>query len=542
MDKKLSRFFSKAILCVGIIFLAILTIITFVFTTYISDYSRSTMPIKFAPYIIIGLISFFVILMIKPLMKRLEKINVKKLAYIVFFVSLIASILWVFIAGVFPMWDSLDVINAAGIVSEHPSAIALEKWSTGAGSYMERFPFQTPVVLLVLFCMYLAGKNFLIFFQLLNCLSCAASLYFIVKLTDALFKNKKATLISALLCLLFFPMVLYCTFIYGNTICMPFAIAAWYLQKLAIDNVENRRKFIKYLLLSILCAVISAFFKSTMIIVALALAVVWAVWGLQQKKKLVPLLAAILVVVLSKVCIVPLNAIISAKYNVNLQNGVPTIAWITMGLGGSKEYYADISGDDSIRNDTESAGYFDAFIWIHPDAEYSPENISKTSKEYLKKRVDHYLADPGLAAEYLGKKAIIEWTEPTFESFLASNWCTGAGEEGYPMCARDYTALGRSFYYGKANAILIFIMDTMQTVLACGALVCLVALRKKIKIQQLSPLVCILGGALLYLLWENKTQYIMSFYLFMIPYAGVGVAYLTTQISTRLEKRLWKRR
>ena len=530
MRNKIVNFFNRFVIYIAIGFFAILSLATFLITTSFADYSQSSTAIKFAPHIIIGIIAFIFLLGNKTIFGKLSKIDAKKLAKFAFFWGLIVSFAWVLIADVLPLWDSLDLVYATKYLRQDYSPFSISKW-LGGGSYMQRFPFQTPIVMLLYLAMSLTGSNYILFFELLNCIACAFTMYYIVKLTDALFKNKTATSIAAILVMLFAPIVLYCTFIYGNVICLPFAVAAFYFQKLAIDSVKDRKKFIKYIIISSLCVILATFFKSTMIFAAIALAMVWLIWGLSQKKISVAIIG-ILVVILAKLSVAPLNAFLQSENpNFDLSHGVPMITWIAMGIGAGREYNADETGEESLRTDVNNAGYYDGLVWISPDGVYNPEAISATAKEYIAKRINHYKEDPGLLFAFFGNKLAIEWTEPTFEGLLASNWCAEGSVDGYSMCERQYTRFAGTFYYGIGNKVLIFWLDVLQTLLPLGALVALFMLRKKLNISQLVTIICVLGIAAVYLFWENKSQYMFPAFLLMIPFAGLGWSFILQRFS-----------
>ena len=38
---------------------------------------------------------------------------------------------------------------------------------------------------------------------------------------------------------------------------------------------------------------------------------------------------------------------------------MPLTTWITMGIGGSSEYFADTTGEEDLRTNTHNAGYYD---------------------------------------------------------------------------------------------------------------------------------------------------------------------------------------
>lgn len=550
MNKKVSKFLTSFIIYLSIAFCSVLTLATFFLTTNDGDYGHKNLETSFAPYIAFGIIIFTILLAVRPVRRFFNNINLKFLYKCVFIWGLVMSVSWIFIADVLPMWDSMDLVYAADWINQNTGGvtaswfnnemaqpIAAGKWS--AGSYMERYPYQTPIAMLIFLCMKFAGSNFIVFFEILNCLACAFTMYFIVKYTHELFKNKTATSISALLIMLFAPLILYCTFIYGNVLCLPFAIACLYFEKrgldLALSKKSSEHKHIIYIAASIICGAISVILKSPMLFFVVAAAVVYVIWAIQHKRYIY-FATALASVLIANYAILPINSVVGALTKQNLNNGTPTITWITMGVGGGKEYIADKTENEEERTDIENAGYYDGFPWVLSDSEYSPENMKNISGEYLKKRLEHYANDPGLALSYFGRKLTIEWTEPTFESLLASNWDSANPITGYNMSTRPYTPIAKSVYYGKAHTVLIYLMDCLQTIIPIGVVICFLKLRKKLNITQLGAIIYVLGIFVVYLFWEDKTQYMFPAFIAMIPYAGIGWYFIVEKVLKLLKK------
>lgn len=540
MSKKLAAFIQNASIYFGIIFAAAISLVTLLFTTIMPACFTDDIEVTFAPYIIIVIILLISILAIKPIYKKLEKINPATIAKVAFFWGLIASLIWVFIADAFPMWDSYDLVRAAEAIIGNRGPEQLSKWAPG--SYMERYPYQTPIMLLFAACMLFAGSNYILFFEFLNCLACGLTMYLIVKYTHLIFKNKTTTAISAILVMLFAPLIIYATFIYGNLICLPFALGCLILQKKALDE-KTTKKRVWLIIASIISGAIAVILKKPTLIIVLGVAVVYVVWALKNQK-FQYLAVALISVLVANYAILPINAFVELQTGKNLHNGVPTVTWIAMGTGSGSEYFADTTGDESLRTDTHKAGYYDAYPWITPGDVYSPESIKETSIEYIKKRIGHYVADPGLFFSFYANKLAVSWAEPTFESFLASNWEDPSNPDAKVLCNRDYTIFGRSFYYGKAHTVIVLFLDALQTIIPVGLLIALISLRKKLDITQMGAFIAALGLFVVYLFWETKTQYMFPPFLLIIPFSAMGWTLIIPKIHKlkiiKKAKKLWK--
>ena len=524
VNKKVFKFLSSSIVVLGLIFLSLVTLLSFFLTSDDSSYRDSPITVKFAPFIFIGILLFLLII-VSPIYKKIKIINYKKIAKFIFIYCLIFSIVWVIVANVLPMWDSWSIVNAAEYLNHNQSVDAVTQWSQG--DYLQRFPYQTPLVLVFYFCIKIAGPNSVLFFEFINCLACAITAFLLVKYTYQLSKNNSASVLSGIFIILFLPLLLYCTFIYGDIICLPFLVASFYLQSLALSSKKPK---ISYVVWSIILGIISVLLKPSMFIAAIAIGIIYLLHSIKTKKISFSFIAVALII-LAKVTILPINMFIESKTGTDLNDGIGSMAWITMGIGGGEEYLAD-QGEEERRNSVVMPGYYDTFIWALPSDEYSSQKMSTLSTDYLLKRLKHFRDDPGLAVYFFSQKFVTEWTNPLFESLLASNWRAGSAGQ-YSMRDRPLSTVANSIYYGKLNKIIVYICDCLQTMLPLGFLVFLLANRKKIKVYTLGPLVYILGVAILYLFWENKAEYFFTSFLVMVPFAGMGWEYISSQLSPK---------
>lgn len=456
MKERLIRLFEKMIVWVGIVFGLLVSLVTFLLTVKIDNYEQTSMSISFAPYIIVGIIGFLGILLIPAVFKKLQNIPVKIMIRFATIWTMGVAVIWILMADVLPAFDSESLMYAAMAVNGSDDPMTRGLWF-GDGAYLERFPFQVPLVGFLVVLLKLFGSNFLVVYQVLNCVAVGFMVYFIIKLAHGYFRNKLATNMTAIFCLLFLPMIFYCTFIYGNLIAIALAFASWYFQ-LCVLREERHRK--RNIWLAVICMVLAVVFKQTIIIAAIAAAVVWVVMGLRDRKSYIAI--AVVEVILAYFATPGINFIVERFHpDLNLHSGTPQIAWVAMGVGAGKEYKADIRNDETLRDKINTfSGYFDGFVYDASGTPYSPEETTRVSSEYLKKRIEHYQEDPGLMLGFFGNKLVVEWAEPTFESILASNWCRR--EANYVMCERDYTLVAEKIYYGKANQVILFVMDVVD--------------------------------------------------------------------------------
>ena len=70
-------------------------------------------------------------------------------------------------------------------------------------------------------------------------------------------------------------------------------------------------------------------------------------------------------------------------------------------------------------------------------------------------------------------------------------------------------------------------MNLYQLLMFAGTLFCAWSLRKDGDISKVILLLCVLGGFLFHILWEGKSQYLISYFPLMLPCAAVGMMYVT---------------
>ena len=217
-DKKrqINIFFENLIWWIAMPFFSIISFLTFFFTTELADGYKGAYDVKFSPLIVIVLILITVVVIFLFCYGKENELKRSNIVKTVFFIGLFESMLWIFIADVGPAFDSLDLVYATEALRGSTDGLAICKWEYA--NYLSRFPFQTSIVCLLYLCMSIAGENYIIFYEIINCFACAFAMAGIVILTGEISDNTMSIALSGLMTILFFPMVLYCTFIYGNII------------------------------------------------------------------------------------------------------------------------------------------------------------------------------------------------------------------------------------------------------------------------------------------------------------------------------------
>lgn len=101
----------------------------------------------------------------------------------------------------------------------------------------------------------------------------------------------------------------------------------------------------------------------------------------------------------------------------------------------------------------------------------------------------------------------------------------------------DQSRLVNSVYNGKLRILSQKIMNIYQLLIYGSVLFVFVAKRKEwMYLEHYVLLIGIFGGFLFSLMWETKARYVFPYFLFMIPYAAVGLSSLNYRITKRINE------
>lgn len=462
--------------------------------------------------IVLVLIALFLVL---SRFQIINHINSRKLSLVVFLYTVVAGLIWIALANTWPEWDSYDIFLAAKRIGDTGfvldcSSSQPETWVLCPGGYFERFPYQIPILIFVRKLIWIFGDSAYLAFEFCNVFAAAILFVLIGKIAQETFCDLAVTNVSLLLCAVFFPQIFYVTFAYGNTLSMPFVASALLFQ---VRYFQNKKY--KFALLSSFFIAIAILFKSTNVYVLLAMIVTWLISALKNKSfnEIISVFIAVLLYVCATFSIPCMAQHLGFEKNI----GEPKTVWIAMGL------------QKPANSNTNNYGWYNGYPASFPGATYDKSKISKESVESIRHSIKDFIDNPRYAATFFGKKYASEWLEPTYESLLASNWSHGR-QDRPAMSSRNMSHFQHSIYYGKINKALLYFLDGLQSFMLLGAAMSLWFKRKSLSISQLTIPVIIFGMALLYLLWEAQSQYILPAYLLMLPFSASG----TMEIVRRL--------
>lgn len=447
------------------------------------------------------------------LYKRLDSVawNPTIIGLIVAIVLFSGSITWAILCNTFPQWDSYDLIGAAKELGTDDAVY----W--GHGLYMERYPYQTPYVILIRFLWRLFGDDQLyLSLELVNSFCAGATGFLLVKLSSRLFTSR-AAMGTAFATVLFLPLYIYSTFAYGNVPALPFMVGSL----VSVDSAVKTRR-IRHVIVAAVSVTISVMLKSTMQVALIAICILFILEAIKTHRAvLVAAAPAVLAIYLAVTS--AFYAVVSNHYDVVLDNGLPKIAWVVMGLSDPGAEYPEVSNNP---------GLYSEYVWNWKFDDYDVDVAEEDSKREIASRLKILLSDSGYALEFFGKKIAWMWLEPTFASLVNGNWSESATPDQPVMSERPMTSLLSSIYYGTINTVIVAICDIWQTLILLSTAIVLLRIRKKSSISQLAPALVGLGFFFVYLAWESKSQYTLQVFVVFLAYVGPALNIIAEKLAS----------
>ncbi|MBR1623981.1 MAG: hypothetical protein IJ675_08770, partial [Pseudobutyrivibrio sp.] len=293
--------------------------------------------------------------------------------------------------------------------------------------------------------------------------------------------------------IIFYPLIMYASFVYGNIWHVTLALIAFDAE---LDYFEKKQN--KYIIKCAIALGLSFVIKASAMIFLVALGIFAIILGLKEKVKwykVVSLVAAlgISVMIFSAVP----KTILSKTTGLEIRSdGI--WAFIAMGL----------------QEDGTAPGWYNGYcLNVYYDNNRDSELAEQIAKEETFNRLNYLFSDKHHAYEFFSKKIASMWIEPTYSSYWINQVRTH--RVAFPgwldafMSAKGYTVAARIF---DVFEILIFI----------GALLWLI-LEDKAKFTNKSfLLLCFVGGFTFNLIWETKSQYTITYFVMLFPYALTG--------------------
>ena len=448
---------------------------------------------------------FLAVLFFLRKIKVWEKVNAKiqddkiynKIKKILLLAILAIGSLWVFSTQYVPGSDQLDVVNCA-----HKLFIG-ETNMLEPGGYMDRYNNQLGLIVIDYFLARIWGDFNIMAFQLLNVLGLTLFYKKVVEILEIEDVSRIAQLGTLAMGIIFYPMILYTSFVYGTIWSVTLSLYAFY----HVYRFLNDYKWWRIPVASIFMAV-AIQVKNNVWILMIAILIYSLVHLFKDKKNILKILVLVFCLMLTALTVNKLpKAYIEKKTGYKLEQGITSWAFIAMGL----------------QEGEKAPGWWNAYnYYSYDDNDYNSYGQSVEAKGEIKKSLQNFKADKPYAFRFFAQKITSIWSEPTYQSF----WVNQIRNHRVTLPSwidKSMTAPG----YTKAANVLNF----FQILLFLGVLLWLILEDKDIFLERSIFVLAFLGGFMFHLFWEAKSQYTVTFVAMLIPCAIMGYQLLLERLK-----------
>lgn len=417
----------------------------------------------------------------------------------IFFILMIALILWITCTQLPPVADQRSVLQIANFLHLRDF--------TEYKEYISMYHNQLGQVAILYFLQFLLGPYNFIAIQILNSIAIVLIIYVLSTIAQILFCGNYKNICTIVL-VLFIPLSLYVTFIYGNLWGLAFSLLAILMEYKYLKN--NSFKYVLGIASSLTIAIL---LKSNYLIFMVGI-LIFLVLDFIRNLNWKSILSIFIIIVVYFMGSFLLEKGFYDLTEVNLEDGIPSVAWIAMGLQESDMapgWYNEFNRNTYLFNGKNA------------------DIVSDISIKSIKYSIENFIENPKYAIKFFYQKIVSQWNNPTFQGFWINE---------RPSNIEQSVGV-HSIMYGKLNKVLTEFMNIYQSIILEGVLCYIILGIKKIKINELIFAVIFIGGFIFHLFWEAKAQYTFTYFVLLIPYAVRGYNDFTDWLLKRINtKRL----
>ncbi len=411
----------------------------------------------------------------------------KKARRIVLFIIGAAAVYFVLVSQAQPGADAAEVEGAANnwLLGDYSALLP--------GEYLDRYPNQLGLaILLYLFAHVFGSLNYIVF-QLFNVAALLLLYRAFAQISDEMGASRFTGLAVLIASGLFLPGILYTTFVYGTLIGLSASVNSF----LCILRFEKRKKA-GCLAAAIALAFLAVMIKSNyeIFLIGLILYVLARLLKKPNGRMLVAMEALAVVLFCSGSVIKGTTYAITGE---KPGEGNAAVSWVAMGLQDTDEPFFD--------------GWYNLYTYnTYTESGFNTEKQEEQAKEYIRDRLSEFRKHPGKGLRFFSRKNASQWNNPNFQGF----WVNQAwGHNGhYPYFL--YWILSEA-----GSAKISAAMNYLQFLLLIGVLL-LVFLTRGKPDGILYYEMIVIGGFLFHTFWEAKCQYTFPYFMLLVPLSVLG--------------------
>ena len=418
---------------------------------------------------------------------------------------------------VFALWVSIEPrADQKSVVDVATKMINGDYSEFRKGGYMDVYPNQVGIVYVFywIFQIFPYGYKSIC---VLNGISVCAIATSMVEIGKLLFNNEKFNIkksyITGVFTLAFFPLICYVTFIYGNLMGLALSLVGIYF---VLKYFENKKMC--YVVVAIITIGLSVLVKENYLIffIGVVLFLFLDLIKKPSKKTAIFFIGSIISVVsLTNIAEFHTNKITGME----ISKGVPKLAWVVMGM---QEGYMACGWHNQYNEN------------VYREQKCNAEAAEKVVKADFKECIHSMKENPGYMARFFFQKTVSQWNNPTFEGFWIND---PVKREREGIKTKPLSGVFSSITGEPGNPYLKQYCNIFQTIILFGVFLWLVIEWKNIRIQQLLLATIFLGGFIFHCFWEAKSQYTLSYFVLLLPYAVCGLQKTAEQFEQVLKEK-----
>lgn len=401
------------------------------------------------------------------------------------------AVFWVLSTQYYPGADQKEVQKAVLLLHRKDYSMFAEN------GYLAQYPNQLGLVWFSYLLSLIFGSCNYLVFQILNAAAITVIHKKLADICGHCGRTPMTQLVVIALEILFFPLTMYSSFIYGNV--LGLACSLWAIEK-ELLFFEKKKK--SSLVAASFLITLAIQLKANYLIFLIAMIIYAFLELLREKRVRFALIPLFLIF-----CHLGTNTVVKmiseqvSGYSLN--QGTSSWSWIAMGL----------------QDGTRASGWYNGYnAHSYEISGYKKAVHAELAKEAIRERMEEFAENRWETLEFFTKKTASQWNNPTFQAFWNVQIRSAAVTQS--KWVRNMTSV-----FGTHQWTVF--LNQFQFLILTGALLFCVFARKKWEYEQMGIRTWFLamifvGGFVFHLFWEAKCQYTISYFVLLIPYAVMG--------------------
>ena len=459
-----------------------------------------------------------------------SKINIRFFEIGIVVWVILLGFIWIFSVTSVPAADSQNIFETATKAAKNnytPFIDGMKFYNKDfyqGYSYFNFYPFQLGYVLISEIVYRIFGTTNSMPMQVINVL-CLSSAYFaLARMARLLFKRRSVEFFTIVLLAACFQPILLCTFVYGNIMGMSFAIWASLMLIKYFQTGKYRwmAPCAVFLVLAILAKYNNMIYLVAFVVMLAVHAAKNIIKGIKnkdqndkmnnEKNSNTPLNLGIVSIAFALViCIASIGSVnlvilsYESRAKTDLADGLSQVQYLDMGVTESymaPGWYTRTGLDTYLQANLDNKAA-DKASWKNIDTKLNQMGKNKKMNAF----------------DFFSKKILSQWNEPEFESIWVSK------VKGHTDNELASKGIGKAVYegsFGQALGIHFNIyMQILYLLFAAG--IYMMFINKKTNIETILLPLVVLGGFGYHLLFEGKSQYVLTYIPLLIPVAAYAL-------------------